>query len=390
MSQHKELFALSVAVFLLMFGDGMVLALLPNAVISLTHSSQSVWYLAATYASAQVLSQLPGGVLADRWSAKPFLLFGYLLSCVAGLLFSQANEVSLIFWGRVLQGIGEAPLLSLAPAMLSVRYSVNKGKAIGIYNAAIYLGLTIGPFCRIMLLEDWPEQQIFLLYAVLCLIGAVILGVHMKIQPDGPSPVAETISISAGLALIKCPRVVAVLWGIALYGAGFGLFMTVIPAYLLTVRSYSQAGIDIFFSLFYVAISLAQLITGWLSDRLGRQLFMVTGMLAAAAGISVTVYLNQLALTLTLCFAGFGLGVYYLASMAFLTEQAPPGFKGAVAGIYYLSWGIGMFWGPLLLTGYIRASGYEAGFQMVALMLLLQVILLFGANSRRAGQGMPN
>lgn len=361
----------------------MALALLPKAVITLTNSSDLVWYLAATYAVSQVLSQLPVGVLADRWSAKPFLLAGYLLSSVAGLLFYHANNVSLMLLGRVLQGIGEAPLLSLAPALLSVRYPANKGKAIGLYNAAIYLGLTSGPLLQIMLLTDWSDQQIFLLYAVLCLIGALIIHLTMKSQPARQRSIVETLTVSTGLALLKQPQVSAVLWGITLYGAGFGLFMTIIPAYLLTEKNYSQPDITMYFSLFYVAISLAQLVIGWLSDRLGRRLFMVTGMVTAAAGTFAAVYFTQFALTLMLCLASFGLGAYYLTSMAFLNEQVPPGLKGAIAGIYYLFWGIGMFWGPLLLSQYSQDKGYQAGLQMFSLVLLVQVVLLLCARRGR-------
>ncbi|QDR81555.1 MFS transporter [Sporomusa termitida] len=384
MQKHYQLFLLSLAVFLLMTGDGMVLALLPKVVITQTNSSASVWYLAAAYALAQVLSQLPVGLLADRWGSKPFILLGYMLSTLAGLLFYFTNNVYLLLLGRVLQGIGEAPLLSLVPALLSVRYFANKGKAIGVYNAAIYLGLTLGPGFRVLLLKDWSDQQVFLLYAVFCFISMLIIGYGLQPSGDRRPTTGETISPSDYLLLIKNPQLAAVLWGITLYGAGFGLFMTVIPAFLLTVKGYSQASINLFFSAFYIAISLAQLTIGYLSDRLGRLLFMVTGMLVAAAGIAAAVYFHYFALTLILCFASFGLGAYYLASMAFLTERVPAGCKGAIAGIYYLFWGIGMFWGPMLLSGYIQATGYQSGFQLFSVMLLLQVILLLMTKSTPA------
>jgi MFS family permease len=67
-----------------MLGDGMVLALLPQTVISLANSSSLVGYLASTYAFAQVASQLPIGVFADRWGFKVFVLMGYIVSVIAG------------------------------------------------------------------------------------------------------------------------------------------------------------------------------------------------------------------------------------------------------------------------------------------------------------------
>lgn len=377
MFKHSQLLVLSISVFLLMLGDGMVVALLPKTVISLTNSNLYVGYLAASYAVAQVMSQLPIGMLSDRWGPKLFILLGYVLSFIAGLLFYFTTDVNLIFWGRVLQGIAEAPLLSLAPALLSVRYSADKGKAIGIYNAAIYLGLTAGPLLRIMLLPRWSDHHIFLLYPILCLIGGIIICFSMRNQFERQSTVKKTLNLGSCLSRMKNPQALVVLWGITLYGAGFGIFMTSIPVFLLILKNYDQSYINLFFSLFYVAISLAQITIGWLSDRLGRLLFMSLGMLIAATGIAVSSYFDQFELIAILFLSGFGLGAYYLASMAFFNEKVPAGCKGAVSGIYYIFWGIGMFWGPLLLTGYIEVNSYQAGFQLFSVILLIQVVLLF-------------
>lgn len=294
MFRHLQLIGLSLSAFLLMLGDGMVLALLPQKTISLTGSSLSVGYLASTYALAQVISQLPIGMLADRVGSKLFIVTGYLLSLAAGLLFFFTNNLNLILWGRILQGIGEAPILSLGPALLSQTYSGNKGKAIGIYNSSIYLGLTVGPLLRMMLFRAWTDNQIFLFYAVMCFLGAVINYYSLKNIKEAQEneeqvTIKESLNISKTLVLLsemtKNPHVLAVLLGIALYGAGFGLFMTIIPAFLLMSKHYNQSFINIFFAMFYIAISLAQMISGWLSDRLGRQLFMITGMLIAATGL---------------------------------------------------------------------------------------------------------
>ena len=377
MFKHSQLLVLSLAAFLLMLGDGMVLALLPQTVISLANSSSLVGYLASTYAFAQVASQLPIGVFADRWGFKVFVLMGYIVSVIAGLLFYSTNSVTLIFCGRILQGIGEAPILSLAPAVLSLRYPENKGTAIGVYNASIYLGMTVGPFLRVVLFKTWSDNQIFLFYAILCATGAIIIACSMKNKLKNQNVVKETITIKSFLALTRNPQTLAVLSGIALYGAGFGIFMTIIPAFLILVKGYSQSYINIFFSLFYVAISMAQIVIGCLSDRLGRQVFMVVGMLVAALGLAISSYFDHFALTATLCFSGFGLGTYYLASMAFLNEKVSDGNKGAITGIYYLFWGIGMFWGPLILNSYIEENSYSLGFYIFSEMLIVQAIVLF-------------
>ena len=386
MFKHLQLIGLSLSAFLLMLGDGMVLALLPSKVISLTGSSSFVGYLASTYALAQVISQIPIGMLADRVGSKHFILMGYLLSFSAGLLFTFTNSLNLIFWGRIMQGIGEAPILSLAPALLSLQYPTNKGKAIGFYNASIYMGLTAGPLLRVLLFKAWSDNQIFLFYAVMCFVGAVITKYSLKNKIEAQKT-GEQITINKPLKLsntllflsdmLKNPQILTVLLGIALYGAGFGIFMTIIPAFLLMGKHYNQSLINIFFALFYVTISLAQMISGWLSDRLGWQLFMLSGMLIATTGLGIVSYFEDYIPIVILCISSFGLGLFYLASLAFLNENAPASSKGAVSGVYYLFWGLGMFWGPMILANYIQYKSYQAGLRIFSLTLLTQVILLF-------------
>lgn len=364
----------------------MVLALLPSKVISLTESSSFVGYLASTYALALVFSQIPIGMLADRVGAKHFILMGYLLSFSAGLLFTFTNSLNLIFWGRIMQGIGEAPILSLAPALLSSQYSSNKGKAIGLYNASIYIGLTAGPLLRVLLFRAWSDNQIFLFYAIMCFVGTFINNYSLinkvetqkaeeQITKNEPLNLSDTLAFLSNM--LKNPQVLTVLLGITLYGVGFGIFMTIIPTFLLMGKHYNQALINIFFALFYVTISLAQIISGWLSDKLGWQLLMLTGMLIAAAGLGIVSYFEDFIPIVILCISSFGLGLFYLASLAFLNENAPASSKGAVSGLYYLFWGLGMFWGPMILANYIQYKSFQGGLRIFSLTLLAQAILLF-------------
>ncbi|SFG79238.1 Predicted arabinose efflux permease, MFS family [Desulfotomaculum arcticum] len=384
MVRHKQIIGLSLSAFLLMLGNGMVQALLPQKVISLTGSSSLVGYLASTYALAQVLSQLPIGIRADRIGFKLFIIMGYLLSFSAGLLFYFTDTVNLIFVGKILQGIGEAPILSLAPALLSLQYFATKGKAIGTYNASIYLGLTAGPLVGVLLFKTWSDTQIFLFYAVMCLLGAVINSCSLENKADGEASAKDTHTLKSISVFFKDPQVLVVLLGIALYGAGFGIFITIVPAFLIMFKHYDQSYIGIFFSLFYIAISLSQLITGWLSDRLGRQLFMVVGLTVAAAGLRLSSTFEHLGLAVILGVSSLGLGIFYIASMAFLNENVPISLRGTISGMYYLFWGIGMFWGPIILGIYVDGKGFFSAFHLLASLSALEVMLLLLARRFKA------
>ena len=161
------------------------------------------------------------------------------------------------------------------------------------------------------------------------------------------------------------------LLGITLYGAGYGIFLTVVPAFLLQERAISAAGVGVFFSLFYVAVSISQVITGPLSDRFGRKIFMITGLFVAAAGMTAAPGFEFPAILLSLTVASLGMGVFYLASMAFLNDSAADSMKGTVSGAYYLFWGAGYFFGPLIITKIATTADFQAAMASYSFMVML-------------------
>jgi MFS family permease len=127
MSGHKVLIVVSLAAALLMVGVGMIVALLPQRVLDFSGSLQNVGYVASAFALSYLILQLPIGNLADRLGAKPFLVLGYALCCISGIVFFHAGTSEMIFLGRFIQGAGEAPVWALGPALLSLAYPHAKG-----------------------------------------------------------------------------------------------------------------------------------------------------------------------------------------------------------------------------------------------------------------------
>jgi MFS family permease len=386
MIKDNRLFGLSLSAFLLMLGDGMVLSLLPQKTLTLTNSNLMVGYLASIYALAQVLSQIPFGILADRIGFKPFIVMGYILSSLAGFLFYLTDNTCLLFLGRILQGVGEAPILALAPAAISMECSNNKGKAIGIYNASIYLGLTAGPLFALVFLNS--DNQVFLFYTITCMLGATLNSLILRNKSQRQPTKSKIIIANNLLASFNIPYILLVFCGIALYGGAQGIFMTIIPACLITEKSFEQSLIGIFFSSFNAAIALAQLITGPISDKLGRKPFMIVGLLLAATGLLLSSDFDQVGLVLILSASSLGLGIFYLSSMAFINDIFPSALKGTISGVYFLFWGIGMFCGPIVAAKYAEFRGYNSGICILVTLLVLQAIFLL-VFSKKTGRNIP-
>jgi MFS family permease len=392
MKRNSTLINLNLSVFFMMLGVGMIMALLPSRVIEITGSGRSVGLLASSFAVSYILLQVPIGNLSDKLGFKFFLFFGYLVCSAAGLLYYFSESANLIFLGRLIQGAGEAPIWALAPALLSIKFPASKGKVMGIYNAVIHVGLTIGPILGILVLKRWPGNQAFLFYAVVCLIGALIILLGVENAEPGRGAARERMNLGRIAALAANKSTLAALIGITLYGVGYGIFLTIIPAFLISVKGFSQAYISLFFSLFYVAISLSQVITGHFSDKSGREIFMITGLIIASLGIAVFPGLEQPFVTIMLTVASLGLGIFYISSMAYLNDKAPNSLKGTISGAYYLFWGIGFFAGPVIISRLGELPGFNTGFYIFSAALALEVILItyLYNKERRTGSQINN
>jgi MFS family permease len=377
MFRDKTFVGVNLAVFLMMIGVGMIVAILPQKIMTLTGSGATVGYLASAFALSYIALQVPIGHFADKLGFKVFLVTGYVLCGVTGILFYYASSANLIFIGRLLQGVGEAPIWALAPALLSIRYPQRKGTVMGWYNATIHFGLTLGPLAGMILSKSlWATNQAFILYAGLCFAGAVVSLLSITTGEHANTMRPDTMNLKNIFRLAANREIFITFIGITLYGAGYGLCLTIIPAFLLQVKQYSPTAIGFYFFIFYIAISLAQLITGPLSDRIGRKIFMVIGLGVAAFGSVLFPNLRTPWINGILGIVSLGLGVFYLASMAFLNEHVTDSLKGTISGAYYLFWGVGMFFGPILVTKIGELSTPQRSFYVFSGALLSEAIAL--------------
>jgi MFS family permease len=344
----------------MMLGVGMIMPLLPGRVIAFTGSTAHVGYIASFFAVSYVALQLPMGAMADRLGFKTFIMAGYLFCAFSGVTFYFSRGAYVVFLGRVLQGIGEAPLWALAPALMSLKFPDSKGRVMGIYNAALHIGLTFGPLLGIIAIKLSLGDAAYLFFSAVCAISAAII--YFTVEGAGGSSGAGRADFKNVAALARDKNILATLVGITLYGAGYGIYLTNIPAYLSSVRGYGQTFVQIFFACYYLSISVSQLLTGPFSDRFGREKFMLCGMLVSAAAICAFPGAGREMSLLLLTLGGLGLGTFCLASMAFLNAAAPDSLKGTVSGAYYLFWGIGYLAGPVIAGRLGELPGNSRGF----------------------------
>lgn len=299
-----------------------------------------------------------------------------MLCGLTGFLYFLADTQNLYFAGRFFQGIAEVPIWALAPALLSIQYASEKGKFMGMYNASLHCGLTLGGLISIIAFRICQGNESFLVFAGLSILGGVITALFAKSPDQNLTAKMTAVQTSEVWLLLSNRTNLLVFSGVMLYGAGYGIFITIIPAFLISTKGVSQTTISVFFALFYIALSLSQLIAGTWSDRKGRKPAMIVGLLMAALGVATFHKGSYPWFIVLLALASLGLGMFCVSSMAFLNDRVPESLKGTISGTFYFFWGMGYFFGPLLIGKFGTSIGFHTGFSFFSGLFMLHLMAL--------------
>ncbi|MDH4272023.1 MAG: MFS transporter [Candidatus Aminicenantes bacterium] len=133
-------------------------------------------WVATVYLLAAAVFLVPFGRLADIYGRKKIFLIGISLYTISSLLTALAPSILALIGFRVLQGFGAAMIFGTAIAILtSVFPPGERGKALGINTAAVYLGLSLGPVLGGWLTQQFGWRSIFLFNIPLGLIIVVLV-----------------------------------------------------------------------------------------------------------------------------------------------------------------------------------------------------------------------
>lgn len=144
-------------------------------------SAVALGSLATVYLVVTAALLVPLGKIADTYGRKKMFLYGAAVLSVACLLAAAAQSFPWLVASLLLQGAGAAMIFSTGPAILTAVFPPGeRGRALGINVAAIYLGLSLGPAIGGILTGTFGWRSVFVPPAVIgvAVIGFVITRVH--------------------------------------------------------------------------------------------------------------------------------------------------------------------------------------------------------------------
>jgi len=128
-------------------------------------------WVATAYLLSAAMFLVPFGRIADIHGRKRIFTYGIMTFALSSLLSAIAPSAIFLVSCRILQGIGSAMIFGTGIAILtSVFPAKERGKVLGINVAAVYSGLSLGPFLGGFLTQQLGWRSIFFLNVPLSLI----------------------------------------------------------------------------------------------------------------------------------------------------------------------------------------------------------------------------
>ncbi|HEX2041248.1 MAG TPA: MFS transporter, partial [Acidimicrobiales bacterium] len=162
-----------VCVALDLVGFGIVLPILPLYAERFGAEAVSATGLVAAFSAAQLVFSPVWGRVSDRVGRKPLLVLSLAGTAVGSLVTGLAGSLSVLFLGRVLDGISGASVSVAQAAVADIAPPEDRARLLGLLGAAFGLGFVAGPAIGGLAALGGPEVP-FLLAAAIAAVNAVV------------------------------------------------------------------------------------------------------------------------------------------------------------------------------------------------------------------------
>ena len=330
------------------------------------------------------LMQFPSGVLADRFGAVQVIAVGAVLAAAGALVLGFHIPLVVLIVGMLLVGLGTGVHKTVAIRLLSRVYSERTGRALGLFDTLGAFGGVAAPTAVLFVTHMGNWHALFLVGAAMGLLLAAGVVVYVP-RRTGNADAADSASAASAtdggestgpfeprryLALFRSRRFTLFVGVTVCFSFAYNGVVAFLPLYL-TTHGLSDSTASLVYSLLF-AVSLVQILTGDLSDRIGR-LPLAMAVLAVAAGAlgALSVVGNASALVFSTIVVALGLGSHGFRPIrgAYLAASIPEDVAGGGLGIARtILMGVGAL-APAVVGVLSDATGFGVAFGLLAVTM---------------------
>ena len=332
------------------------------------HSNALIVSFIASFGLVKAILNLFAGKISDKWGRKNVLILGWLFGIPVPIILLLAPDWNWVIIANVFLGINQGLAWSMTVNMkIDLVGKEKRGFALGFnefsgYFAVAVVGFVTGYLATIYGLKPYP----FYLGIVFAIAGFLISSLIVKdtkkftlleIKNDDflVSGNKGEVKANGGLSFRhvfeqtswKNRSLLAIsqagLVNNLIFGVSWGLFTLYFSSFALNTND-----IGLLKALHPGIWGILQLVTGSLSDKVGRKILIFPGMFIQSIGIWIILYSQAFpGWVIGMSLLGVGTALVYPSLLAAISDIAHPSWRATSLGVYRFWRDIGFVFGAV-------------------------------------------
>ncbi len=366
MRSYERLIAICISTVMVMAGQGVVSPVLPLFADSFGVSTAMVGATVTAFGLARLVTNVPAGLFADRNGRRLLLIGGPLVTAVGMLGSGLSGSIWLLLVFRFVAGLGSGLYMTGAQIyVLDIAEPDQTARFIAINQAALLVGISVGPAIGGVLADRYGLASPFLVVAAAALLTAVYGFVRLpetlsnRDMPDDAGRSTDEPVAGDTTAGSAPPSRWSILASIDFLAVGFvsfavfsiraGVRQTLVP---LQLNQEFGLGVDdlgaLFTALGFIGIVLIGP-AGWAADRFNRKVIIVPTALLVAVGIGIVSFADTLSMFIVgLTISAVGSSITGPAPAAYVADLVSDDRRGQAMGLYRTAGDFGVVAAPVL------------------------------------------
>ena len=340
--------------FLVFFGQGLLLPVLPIYAKSFDISYGLVGLLLAAPGLGTLVSDVPVGIIVGRMRKKTAMVLGLVLTAVTVFALFWARSAMQAFLLRFAFGVVNSLWqISRHTYLTSLTAPDRRGRTMSVFGGIMRIGVFLGPALGGLLASKLSLRAPFLFYAFGVAIAVVLLIFFVREAPNVDQRNTGGSRRAGGLlsVLRKQYRI--------LLRAGAGQLCAsmirrgrdvLIPLYAVDVVGLGLQSVGLILSIAAFVDMTLFYPAGQLMDKLGRKFAIVPSFLIQGIGMLIVALTHSFGgLLAATCLIGFGNGLGAGSMMTLGADLAPRKSIGEFLGLWRLIGDSGSVGSPLVV-----------------------------------------
>lgn len=291
--KKSPLFVLFITIFIDMLGFGIIIPILPIFSKELGAADYQVGLIAMIFPIMNFLFAPLWGTLSDRHGRRPIMLISIFITAIAYFVFSQVTVLWILFFSRLLSGVGSANISVAQAYITDVTSPAERTKSLGFLGAAFGIGFIMGPPLGGWLKSISTSGTVDWVGYVACGMCVVNLVMAYFLLPESLKEkkinVPFNFKVVTGIIIeLKKPLVGQLLWINFIFITAFMLMQISCSLMWKEITLLDEKQIGYVFAFIGVATAVVQgLLVGRMVKAFGETKMLTYGIIFMAVGLAI-------------------------------------------------------------------------------------------------------